>query len=100
VRELLDLGPGPEQYAPRANAIDGVNFAHTFDASIIDRQMRYLGPLRGRVPLYPYLWHYDDVELLEAKVAALHRHGLQGFFLWCGERDLSTKALRAASGVL
>ncbi len=100
VRELLDLGPGPEQYVPRADPIDGVNFADTFDASIVDRQMRYLARLRGKVPLYPYLWHYDDVELLGAKVAALQRNGIEGFFLWCGEHDLASKSLRAVSGIL
>jgi hypothetical protein len=100
VRELLDLGPGPAEYVPRSDPIDGVNFADTFDASIVDRQMRYLALLPGEVVLYPYLWHYDDVELLEAKVDALHRNGLNGFFLWCGERDLSTDALRATSGIL
>ncbi len=100
IRELLDLGPGPAEYVPRAQPIDGVNFVDTFEASIVDRQMRYLAPLPREVVRYPYLWHYHDVALLQAKVEALRRHGLDGFFLWWGERDLSTDALRATSGIL
>jgi hypothetical protein len=100
MRELIGMGPGPDQYTPRPDPIDGINFSNTFDISVFDRQMRHLAPLRGKQPIYPYIWHYDDIDLLRAKVAGLKANGFDGFFLWCGERDLDTLALRAASGIL
>jgi hypothetical protein len=100
IRELIGLGSGPDQYVPRPDPIDGINYSNTFDLSVFDRQMRHIAPLRGKLPIYPYIWHYDDLDLLRSKVAGLQANGFEGFFLWCGERDLDTAALRAASGIL
>lgn len=100
MRELIGLGPGPDQYVPRPDPIDGINYSNTFDLSVFDRQMRHIAPLRGKLPIYPYIWHYDDIDLLRAKVAGLTANGFEGFFLWCGERDLDTAALRASSGII
>jgi hypothetical protein len=100
MRELIGLGPGPDAYVPRPEPIDGINYSNTFDLSVFDRQMPHIEPLRGKLPIYPYIWHYDDIDLLRGKVGGLKTHGFEGFFLWCGERDLDTAALRASSGVL
>jgi hypothetical protein len=100
IRELIGLDPGPDRYKPRPHPIDGVNYSNTFDLSVFENQMRYIQPLRGKVPVYPYIWHYDDLDLLRAKLAGLQRNGFEGFFLWCGERDLDTAALRASAGIL
>jgi hypothetical protein len=100
MRNLIGLGPGPDEYVPRPVPIDGINYSNTFDVSVFDRQMRHIEPLRGKLPIYPYIWHYDDIDLLRAKVAGLKANGFEEFFLWCGERDLDTVALRASSGIL
>jgi len=100
LRAVIGLGPGPDHYEPRSNPIDGINYSNTFDLSVFERQMPYLEPVRGKVRLYPYIWHYDDLDLLRNKMANLRRFGFEGFFLWCGERDLDSDALRAASGIL
>ena len=100
MRELIGLGPGPDEYVPRPRPIDGINYSNTFDVSVFDRQIRHIESLRGKLPIYPYIWHYDDIDLLRTKVAGLKSNGFEGFFLWCGERDLDTAALRASSGIL
>jgi hypothetical protein len=100
MREVIGLGQGPDRYEPKPNPIDGINYSNTFDVSVFERQMHLIEPLRGRVPLYPYIWHYDDLDLLRAKIDNLQRYRFEGFFLWCGERDLDSDALRAASGIL
>jgi hypothetical protein len=100
MRDLIGLGPGPDEYEPRPEPIDGINYSNTFDVSVFDRQMRHIEPLRGKLPIYPYIWHYDDIDLLRAKVGSLKANGFEGYFLWCGERDLDTAALRASSGIL
>jgi hypothetical protein len=101
LREVLELGPGPQEYVRLANPPDGgVPYANTFDPSVIDLQVRHLAGLRDVVPIYPYIWHYDDLQLLSAKRDALRRNGFDGFFLWTGERDLTSEGLRASAGLL
>jgi hypothetical protein len=101
LRELLELGPGPDEYQPIAEPTEGIAYGKAFDLSTIERQMRHIEGLRSRVPLYPYIWQYDhDLAGLAAKVAALGAQGFAGFFLWCWERDLTSEALRASAGIL
>ena len=100
IRELYDVGPGPEEYAPIASPQEDLLYSNTFDASIIDRQMRHLEPLKGQVPMYPWVWLYNhDLEHLREKIDTLKRHGFDGYFLWPWPSDLTAEALKAAKGI-
>ena len=104
IRELMDLGPGPEEYIPiAADLVEerGLRYSNVFDTSIIDGQMKHLEALIGRVPMYPWIWlHHRDLDDLRQKVTALDAHGFEGYRLWCWEQDLTTERLTAAGGVL
>jgi hypothetical protein len=100
LRELLELGPGPDELESIADPREGILYANAFDEAMIDLQAPRLDALRGR-PLYPYIWLYGgDVDSFAAKRRALERNGLEGFFLWCWSSDLTTEALhRMAAAV-
>jgi hypothetical protein len=101
LRELFDLGPGPEKYEPVREPVEGLLYSNAFDVSIIERQLRFLRPLDGAVPLHPYIWLYEnDLEGLKRKLTAVRANGFEGSFLWCWDRDLSTESLAALAGVL
>ena len=101
LRELLELGPGPDEYQPIPEPAEGIFYSNAFDLSTIERQLRHIEPLRGKVPVHPYIWQYTrDLAGLKAKIAALREQGFEGFFLWCWDRDLTTEALRASIGIL
>jgi hypothetical protein len=101
LREVLELGAGPDEYQPIAEPAEGIFYSNAFDLSTIERQMRHIGLLRGKVAIYPYIWQYNqDLAGLKAKMAALREQGFEGFFLWCWDRDLTTEALQASTGIL
>jgi hypothetical protein len=101
LRELLDLGPGPEEYEAIAQPAEGLLYSNTFDPSIIERQRRFLDALDGGRPLYPYIWLYDhDLEGLKRKLATIRANGFEGSFLWCWDRDLTTESVAALAGAL
>jgi hypothetical protein len=101
LRELLELGPGPDEYQPIPEPAEGIFYSNAFDLSTIERQLRHIEPLRGKVPVHPYIWQYNqDLAGLKAKIATLREQGFEGFFLWCWDRDLTTEALRASTGSL
>ena len=100
IRELYDVGPSPEEYVPVASPQEDLLYSNTFDASIIDRQMKHLEALQAQVPMYPWVWLYNhDLEHLREKINALKRHGFDGYFLWPWPTDLTTDALKAAKGI-
>ena len=100
IRELYDLGPGPSEYRPVPSPKEELTYSNAFDTSIIDRQMKHLEPLVGKVPMYPWIWLYNrDLDHLGEKVDALQRHGFDGYFLWSWEWDHTTEALKESSGV-
>ena len=101
MRELLGLGPGPNEYIPAEPSHEEQVYSNAFDTSIIDRQMEHLGAVKGRLPLFPWIWfHYQDPEDLRQKVDAVEAHGFDGYFIWCWGQNLTTEALKAATGVL
>ena len=98
LRELLELGPGPQEYARIDEPAEGILYANAFDVAMIGLQLRYVDELRERKPVYPYLWKYGgDGERLGQKMTALEEQGFEGFFLWCWDRDLAPEALRASA---
>ena len=63
VRELYGLGPGPQEYQEIPTPTEALQYSNTFDVSIIEGQMKYLEPLVGKVPMYPWIWLYShDLE--------------------------------------
>ena len=101
IRELLDLGEGPVKYKPIALPSEDLLYSNAFDTSIIERQMKYLQPLIGKIPMYLWIWLYNrDVDSLRQKVEAAQEHGFDGFFWWCWEVDLSSDRLKKLQGVL
>jgi hypothetical protein len=101
LRELLELGPGPDEYQLIPEPAEGIIYSNAFDLSTIERQIRHIEALRRRVPVHPYIWQYNqDLAGLKAKIVALGAQGLDGFFLWCWDRDLTAEALRASAGIL
>jgi hypothetical protein len=101
LRELLDLGTGPEEYEPVSNPVEGLLYSNAFDVSIIERQVRFLAQLDGTQPVHPYVWLYDhDLDGLKKKIATIRASGFDGSFLWCWDRDLTTESLAALEGVL
>jgi hypothetical protein len=101
LREALRLGPGPDAYEPVAEPTEGILYANTFDLSVVQRQSPFLDLVLGRTPLHPYVWLYgNDLRGLEAKLAAVRAEGLEGFFLWCWDRDLTSESIESLAGVL
>ena len=67
----------------------------------MQRQLPLLDSLFSSTPLHPYVWLYGhDLRGLEEKLAALRSHGLDGFFLWCWDRDLTSESIESLAGVL
>ena len=100
MRQILDLGPGPANYEPSPSAGEELLYHNTLDATIVDRQMSYLNPLTGKIPMYPWIWLYNhDLSGLQDKFEALGRNGFEGFCLWLWEPDMTTAALKKAQGV-
>jgi hypothetical protein len=101
IRELLDLGKGPVEYQPIDPPSEDLFYSNAFDTSIIERQMKYLQPLGGKVPMYPWIWlHNRDLDSLRRKIEAIREHGFDGFFWWCWEVDFSSDRLKKLQGVL
>lgn len=83
VRELLGLGPGPQEYQETSTTQEELQYSNTFDVSVIEGQMKYLEPLAGKIPIYPWIWLYNhDLELVGEKIKALRQHGFDRYFLW------------------
>ena len=100
VRELYGLGPGPKEYQEIPKPTEALLYSNTFDVSVIEGQMKYLRPLVGKVPMYPWIWlNNRDLEGVREKVKALREHGFDGYFLWVWEPDLSPESLKASKGV-
>ena len=100
IREIFDLGPGPDTYIPVSNPIPDILYLNAYDLSIPARQMKYLEPIVGKVPIYPYLWlTNNDLDHMRGKVKAVRELGFPGQFVWCWENDLSSAAVKAAKGV-
>ena len=100
MRELLGLGPGPDEYIPAEPSHEGQVYSNAFDASIIDGQMGHLHAVKGKLPMYPWIWfHYGDVEDLKRKMSAVNANGFDGYFIWGWEPNVSTESLKAAKSV-
>ena len=100
MRELLGLGPGPEEYVPAEPSHEGQVYSNAFDSSIIGGQMDHLQAVKGRLPLYPWIWfHYEDLEGLRQKVTAVEVNGFDGYFIWSWEPNVTTESLKAAGGI-
>ena len=100
MRELFGLGQGPDEYVPDEPSDEGQVYSNAFDASFIDGQMKQLQAVKGSLPLYPWIWfHYQDLEALRQKMNAVKANGFDGYFLWAWERNVTTEALKAASGI-
>ena len=99
IREVLDLGPGPKKHVLRSNSTNML-YDVPYGLSIITGQMRHLAPLLGKVPLHPYFWLEEgDAHLLSEKLRTAKQNGLDGYFLWQWERDLTREALRSRKGI-
>ncbi len=101
LRDFLELGEEPPELSPVGDPVEGLLYAGGFRPEVIGRQRGYVdGRVAGR-PIYPYLWLYGgDLAALAAKRAAVAAVGWDGFFLWCWDSDLTTRALRAAEGTI
>ena len=102
LRELHDLGPGPEEYRPANDPNDSMLYSsNVFDSpDVIRRQMKYLDPLLGKVPVYPLVFIPDrDMGHLTKKLDALRQHGFDGYLVWGWEKDLTTEALKESEGI-
>ena len=104
IREAFDLGPGPKKYSPYlpyGELRHILLFSNAFDHSIVARQMKYLKPLVGKIPIQPYIWESNnDKESLRKKIDALSSAGFDDFFLWSWEEGITTVHLRALKGIL
>ena len=99
IRELSDLGLGPKEYQPITSSEEELLYSNAFETAIIDRQIRHLEPLMGKVPMYPWIWLYNrDLDHLREKVDSLRKNGFDGYFLWSWEWDQTEKALRRSAG--
>ena len=97
---ILDVGPGPADYEPSPSRDEELFYQNTFDAAIIDRQMTYLNPLKGKVQMYPWVWQYNrDLPALQEKVDALDRNGFEGYCIWLWKHDMTTSALKESQGI-
>jgi hypothetical protein len=100
LRQILDVGPGPSNYEPSPSHDEELFYRNTFDATIVDRQMTYLNPLKGKVQMNPWVWQYNqDLPLLQEKVSALDRNGFEGYCIWLWKHDLTTSALQESQGI-
>ncbi len=100
-RELLDLGEGPAEYEALDPPSDALRYSNTFDRTIIDRQMKHLGRLKGKIDMYPWIWlHNRDLESLRQKVNAVEENGFNGYYLWIWQRDFSTENIRQLEGII
>jgi hypothetical protein len=100
MRALLLLGRGPDRYELAEEPSEGIRYRNAYDHEMVDLQLAVLGDF-GSQPVYPYLWKYaGDAADFAAKVAAIRRHGFQGYFSWVWDTDLSTEALDASAEVL
>ena len=78
----------PEFMAGRAAASEGAGWLDPEDHIATNetqrkRRMKYLEPLAGKIPIYPWIWLYNhDLELVGEKIKALRQHGFDGYFLW------------------
>ena len=100
-RELLDLGVGPAEYEALEPPSDALRYSNTFDRTIIDRQMKHLSRLMGKIEMYPWIWlHNRDLDSLAQKVNAVEENGFDGYFLWLWQRDFSTANIRQLEGII
>ena len=100
-RELLDLGVGPAKYEALEPPSDALRYSNTFDRTIIDRQMKHLSRLMGKIDMYPWIWlHNRDLESLRQKVNAVEENGFNGYYLWIWQRDFSTANIRQLEGII
>lgn len=97
IRQLFALGAAPPSYRKMSDQTEGLTYSNTFDPSSIDNQMRYLTPLVGKVDIHPYTWiHHQDPAALKKKLEKFRSYGLDGYFIWGWEHNLSEAALRKA----
>lgn len=101
LRDLCDLGPGPAEYVATETDEEGaVLYPNAYDPAIIARQIPHLAALKGKMPLYAWTWLDNrDYDGWRRKFAALRENGLDGYFLWCWESDLTPEALAASRGI-
>jgi hypothetical protein len=101
IRDAFDLGPGPRSYSSYGKPRHILLYSNAFDYSIVARQMKYLKPLVGKVPIQPYIWENNkDRRGLKRKIEALADAGFDDFFLWSWEDGISSRHLRALKGIL
>ncbi len=100
IHELTDLGPGPEVYQSCDPKDEDMFYSDTFNLSTVNRQMKHLQILKGKLPMYPYAWIYNhDLKSLGEKLQAFRDNGFDGYCLWPWEPDLTTGAIKRAKGV-
>ncbi len=101
IRDAFDLGPGPRSYKAYSEPKHILLYSNAYDYSIFARQLKYLRPLIGNVPIQPYIWeNNNDWRGLRRKIDALADAGFDDFFLWSWEEGISSEHLRALKGIL
>jgi len=101
IRGAFDLGPGPKRYSAYGEPKHILLYSNAYDYSIFARQMKYLKPLLGKMPVQPYIWeNNNDWKGLRRKIEALASAGFDDFFLWSWEDGISSEHLRALKGIL
>lgn len=58
--------------------------------------MRYLRPVVGQVPIYPFVWmEGGNTRLLKENIRAVKRNGMDGYFVGQWEAELTEDILDA-----
>ena len=102
LRELHDLGPGPKEYPaaedPNQSTLYSSNVFDTPD--IVRRQMKYINPILGKVPVHPLVFISGrDVGHMRKKVDALRQHGFDGYLILGPEKGPTTEFLKESTGI-
>ena len=102
LRELHDLGPGPEEYPAAEDPNKSMLYSsEVFDTpDIVRRQMKYIKPILGKVPVHPLVFISDrDVGHMRKKFDALRQHGFDGYLILGPQKGLTTEFLKESTGI-
>jgi hypothetical protein len=83
IRRVLELGPGPRRYESLGRLEHALLYSNTFDASIIERQMKYIEHLTKETLIIPHVWgDANGLDGLRKKMATLRRLGFDSYTAW------------------
>ena len=101
MRQLLDLGPGPERYEPLGGVKDALLYSNASHPSMVARQERYIRHLKGRTTLVPHLWESNgDIAGLRLKRRILRKLGYEDYSVWAFEDGLGRENIRRLKGII